>query len=112
MEAAAQQYDIAILGGGVAGLWLLNRLRLNGYSVLLVDSQQLGSGQTLACGTGACAVAAAGFVTKRLRPPCVTVHPPGGSLEIEQAPVDGRIFMTGPAEEVFTGEWNLANDPG
>lgn len=38
--------DIAIIGGGVAGLWLLNRLRADGYSAILLESQQLGSGQT------------------------------------------------------------------
>lgn len=38
--------DIAIIGGGIAGLWLLNRLRQQGYSVILLESDTLGGGQT------------------------------------------------------------------
>jgi glycerol-3-phosphate dehydrogenase len=38
--------DIAIIGGGIAGLWLLNRLRQAGYSVILLESKALGAGQT------------------------------------------------------------------
>ena len=40
--------DIVIFGGGVAGLWLLNRLRQAGYNALLLESETLGGGQTLA----------------------------------------------------------------
>lgn len=40
--------DIVIFGGGVAGLWLLNRLRGEGYSAILFEQDGLGSGQTLA----------------------------------------------------------------
>jgi glycine/D-amino acid oxidase-like deaminating enzyme len=40
--------DIVILGGGIAGLWLLNRLRDAGYSVLLLENSALGAGQTIA----------------------------------------------------------------
>jgi glycerol-3-phosphate dehydrogenase len=38
--------DIVIIGGGIAGLWLLNRLRQQGYSVILLESGTLGGGQT------------------------------------------------------------------
>jgi glycerol-3-phosphate dehydrogenase len=38
--------DIAIIGGGIAGLWALNRLRQQGYSVILLESDTLGGGQT------------------------------------------------------------------
>ncbi len=38
--------DIVIFGGGIAGLWLLNRLRTSGYSALLLESGALGGGQT------------------------------------------------------------------
>lgn len=44
---AAIDIDIAIIGGGIAGLWLLNRLRTRGYGVLLIESERLGAGQTL-----------------------------------------------------------------
>lgn len=40
--------DVAILGGGIAGLWLLARLKAAGYSALLIESKALGAGQTLA----------------------------------------------------------------
>lgn len=40
--------DIVIFGGGIAGLWLLNRLRQDGYSAILFEADQLGAGQTLA----------------------------------------------------------------
>jgi glycerol-3-phosphate dehydrogenase len=39
--------DIAIVGGGIAGLWLLNRLRQLGYSAILLESATLGGGQTI-----------------------------------------------------------------
>src|SRR3990167_179462 len=39
--------DIVIFGGGIAGLWLLNRLRAVGYSALLLESGALGGGQTV-----------------------------------------------------------------
>lgn len=40
--------DVAIYGGGVAGLWLLNRLRQAGYAAVLLESGRLGAGQTIA----------------------------------------------------------------
>lgn len=43
--------DVAIVGGGIAGLWLLARLRQHGYSALLIESDRLGAGQTL-CSQG------------------------------------------------------------
>lgn len=42
------QYNIVILGGGIAGLWLLNRLRDAGHDAVLLERQALGGGQTLA----------------------------------------------------------------
>ena len=39
--------DIVIFGGGIAGLWLLKRLRLEGYQAILIESNNLGGGQTL-----------------------------------------------------------------
>jgi glycerol-3-phosphate dehydrogenase len=40
--------DIVIFGGGIAGLWLLNRFRSEGYQVILLEAKALGSGQTVA----------------------------------------------------------------
>lgn len=62
---------------------------------------ELGAGETLACGSGACAIAAIGChlgLTGR----AVTVELPGGKLEI-YAREDGHVIMTGPASHVFTG---------
>ncbi len=63
-----------------------------------------GSGETLACGTGACAVAVAGVLTKRLDRR-VTVHLTGGDLQLHWSEADQHVYMTGPAVEVFSGEW-------
>lgn len=45
-KAKQLNVDIVIFGGGVAGLWLLNRLRQTGYQTLLLENDSLGSGQT------------------------------------------------------------------
>lgn len=61
-----------------------------------------GAGETLGCGTGACATAVAAAITNRAARN-VVVHLPGGDLQIEWAE-DGSLYMTGTAEEVFWGE--------
>jgi diaminopimelate epimerase len=61
-----------------------------------------GSGETLACGTGACAAAVAANIKGRCGR-MVTVHLRGGDLQIEWREADGRVYMTGPAVEVFRG---------
>lgn len=61
-----------------------------------------GSGETLACGTGACAAVASGIRQGVLESP-VNVHLPGGELTIEWAGPGYPLFMTGPAERVFDG---------
>ncbi len=62
-----------------------------------------GSGLTLACGTGACAIAVAsdlhGYTKDR-----VDITLPGGTLAVEW-PGHGEVFLEGPIEEVFVGEW-------
>ncbi|MEC8427025.1 MAG: FAD-dependent oxidoreductase, partial [Pseudomonadota bacterium] len=42
------QLDIAVIGGGIAGLWLLNRLQREGYHCALFESEALGSDQSVA----------------------------------------------------------------
>jgi len=64
-----------------------------------------GSGETQACGTGASAAAVAGILTGRLERK-VLAHLPGGDLELEWAGDNAPVYMTGPATEVFSGEWN------
>lgn len=60
-----------------------------------------GSGETMACGTGACAAAVASL-SRGLTDRRVTVSLPGGELDIE-IEADGRVIMTGPATKVFDG---------
>jgi diaminopimelate epimerase len=64
-----------------------------------------GAGETLACGTGASAVCAAG-VLNGLTEKRILNHLSGGDLELEWSD-DGSIYMTGPATEVFTGEIDI-----
>lgn len=62
-----------------------------------------GAGETLACGTGACAVTVSAILngyTKRV----VTVHLLGGDLKIEWNKNDNHVYMTGPATTVFEGK--------
>lgn len=66
-----------------------------------------GSGITLACGTGASAVGAAGIREQRVRGP-MQVHLPGGPLRIEWAGGDASVVMTGPA--TFVADLELAAD--
>jgi diaminopimelate epimerase len=61
-----------------------------------------GAGETLACGTGACASVVASVLNNRTGR-AVTAHLNGGDLDIEWLE-DGPVTMTGPAVEVFTGE--------
>ncbi len=61
-----------------------------------------GAGETLACGTGACAAAVAGIRQDWLKSP-VSVHTRGGDLIIEWAGKDQPVYMTGPAVTVFEG---------
>lgn len=65
-----------------------------------------GSGETLACGTGACASAVAA-IYQGLTDRIVTVHLPGGDLTVRWDEDSQLVFMTGPATEVFRGTINL-----
>jgi diaminopimelate epimerase len=87
--------------------------RVNVHFVEVVDSGRVrmrtwerGSGITMACGTGASAVCVAGVLTGRTGPRLVA-ELPGGALELEWRG-SGNVFMTGPAQEVFTGTWQEA----
>jgi diaminopimelate epimerase len=64
-----------------------------------------GVGETLACGTGACAAAVAGILQGRLASP-VTMVARGGELTIAWVGADNAVFMTGPAVTVFDGEFD------
>ena len=62
-----------------------------------------GSGETLACGTGACAVAVASILNGHTDDE-VTVSLLGGDLKIRWDRQDNSVYMTGPATTVFEGE--------
>ena len=63
-----------------------------------------GAGITLACGTGACASVVAGVLNDKCDRSC-TVELPGGCLQITWSQEDNRVYMTGPATEVFKGTY-------
>ena len=65
-----------------------------------------GSGETLACGTGACAAAVSGIQLGTLHSP-VKVHTRGGILTIQWAGGETPVLMTGPADIVFDGEIDI-----
>lgn len=73
-----------------------------GKDRLVMRVWERGSGQTLACGTGASATGVAGML-KGLSDKKVTVSLAGGDLIIEWAP-NNHVYMTGPAVEVFEGQ--------
>ena len=86
--------------------------RVNTEFILVEDPHNLrmrvwerGSGETLACGTGACASACAA-IAKGLAESPVAMHLTGGDLTVEWDG-SGDVFMTGPAVEVFQGEFEL-----
>jgi diaminopimelate epimerase len=78
-------------------------VRVDRSDHVTVRTWERGSGATRACGTGACAVCVAGAVTGRTDR-AITVELPGGALHVEWAD-DEHVYMTGPAVEVFRGEW-------
>ena len=65
-----------------------------------------GAGETLACGTGACAAAVAGIQLGKLQSP-VTVSMRGGQLSIAWQGKSTSVMMTGPAVTVFEGQLSL-----
>jgi diaminopimelate epimerase len=65
-----------------------------------------GAGETLACGTGACAAAVAGIARGLLDSP-VRVHARGGTLTVAWAGGDNAVWMKGPAQTVFEGSIDL-----
>jgi diaminopimelate epimerase len=85
---------------------------VNTEFVQVVDAQtfrmrvwERGSGETLACGTGAAAVAVACHLNGRTGRH-VTGHLLGGRLDLEWRERDNQVYMTGPAVEVFQGTWH------
>ena len=67
-----------------------------------------GVGETLACGTGACATGVAAALSCRTGR-TLTIELPGGELGVAWSP-DGHVYMTGTAEEVFTGIFAISDE--
>ncbi len=88
--------------------------RVNAGFMQIIDAHHIklrvferGSGETLACGTGACAAVVAGIQRGLMQSP-VSVSARGGELHISWQGGNTPVMMTGPAVTVFTGEVNLA----
>jgi len=85
--------------------------RINAHFVQQISADKVkmrtwerGSGETLACGTGAVATGVA-CVLNKLTERVINTQLPGGELTVEWTE-DNKTYMTGPAEFVFTGLWN------
>ncbi|MGD8790134.1 MAG: diaminopimelate epimerase [Burkholderiales bacterium] len=90
--------------------------RVNAGYMQIIDRHSIrlrvwerGSGETLACGSGACAAAVVGISRKLLDSP-VCVHTRGGQLHISWPGGANSVLMTGPARTVFEGEIDIQGD--
>jgi diaminopimelate epimerase len=81
----------------------LHWVKVQSRSEVSMETWERGSGITLACGTGACAVCVAGVLTGRTDRKLLA-HLPGGDLRLEWRESDNCVYMAGPATEVFSGE--------
>jgi diaminopimelate epimerase len=86
--------------------------RTNTEFVQVISPNQLkmrvwerGSGETLACGTGACASTVAAVLTGQAERN-ITMELAGGTLFIEWSETDNHVYMTGPATTVFEGNYS------
>ena len=79
-------------------------IEVYGDHILKMRVWERGSGETLACGTGACAAAVASIINGKVADAPVEVQLLGGTLEIEWDREANQVYMTGPATTVFTGE--------
>ncbi|HEX8324213.1 MAG TPA: diaminopimelate epimerase [Tepidisphaeraceae bacterium] len=103
--------DLNVSGPAVENYVAFPR-RINAHWVQIVSRNEVimrtwerGSGITMACGTGACAVVVSAILTGRTDRK-VLAHLPGGDLTLEWREADNHVFMNGPATEVFSGTWN------
>ena len=104
-------FDLVRIGPRVENLPIFPN-RINFHVAQIINDNEIkmrswerGSGITLACGTGACATVVAASLTGRADRRAL-VHLPGGDLKIDWRDSDNHVYMTGPATEVFSGEWN------
>jgi diaminopimelate epimerase len=110
LDEPVEQFAVARYGSAIENDRLFtNRtnvefVNVRGKNLLRQRTWERGSGETLACGTGASAVGVAGITTGRCSPGRVEVVLNGGSLYIDWREGD-NVRMTGPAVEVFRGQW-------
>ncbi|MFC1988548.1 diaminopimelate epimerase [Chloroflexota bacterium] len=112
-QQPVSDFPLAQLGPKVEHLPMFSN-RVNFEVVQIGDRQHIkarvwerGAGETLACGSGACAIAVAarlhGYIDDK-----VAIELPGGTLEVEWGG-GGEVFLSGQAETVFSGEWPEEN---
>lgn len=108
--ADVEEFPVARIGQLIENHpWFPQRINVEFVQVLsstevIQRTWERGSGETLACGTGASAVTVAGVLTGRTERKILN-HLRGGDLELEWLE-DGPVMMTGPAVEVFTGDYD------
>jgi diaminopimelate epimerase len=81
-------------------------VNLNGEERVTARVWERGSGETMACGTGACAIAVAARLQGLTHGP-LDITLPGGTLTINWDG-EGEVYLEGPAEEAFSGEWEIS----
>lgn len=79
-------------------------VQVEGRGRLRMRVWERGAGETLACGTGACAALVASVLTGR-SDRSVAIELPGGELRVFWSPEDNHVYQEGPAEFVFDGDW-------
>lgn len=102
--------DLSMIGSTIENHRLFpNRTNVEFVSIrdrhhLRMRVWERGAGETMACGTGACAALVAAVLTGRADRD-VMIQLNGGSLHVEWSPEDNHVYKEGPAEFVFDGEW-------
>jgi diaminopimelate epimerase len=81
-------------------------VKVEGPDEVTMRVWERGAGETMACGTGACAAVVAGVLNNKIQRK-TRVNLPGGVLLIEWSSDDGRVYMTGPATQVFEGRLTI-----
>lgn len=104
------RYDLHHIGALIEHYPLFpRRTNVEFVEILSPDSLKMrvwerGTGETMACGTGACASLVAAVLNGKSRRQA-TLHLQGGDLKIEWNEKDNHVYMTGDAVTVFEGEW-------
>lgn len=109
LDQSVHEFPLHAIGPKVEHLPMFPRrvnfevVNVNGDGRVTARVWERGSGETMACGTGACAIAVAARLQGLSQGP-VDITLPGGTLNIDWDG-EGEVFLEGPAEEVFSGEW-------